>query len=101
MIEYNFRVNSVKDLVDVVNKYTTSEIMEFRQLIIYFYDEEVVIGFLRISSTGDAFLLYGEDAHINNLVDEIIPPRWMPYTNKEDMLLKAKIILAVLINFRS
>lgn len=101
LIEYNLRVDSIKRLLDIVNKYTTSETMEFKQLSIYFYDEEEVIGFLRISNKRCSFLLYGEDAEIDELINEIIPPKWMPYTNKEDIILKAKIIFAVLINFRS
>jgi len=101
LIVNNFRVDSIKRLLDIVNKYTTSEIMEFTQLSIYFYDEEEVIGFLRINKIKGEFLLYGEDAEIDELINEIIPPKWTPYTNKEDIVLKAKIIFAVLINFRS
>jgi len=101
LIVNNFRVDSIKRLLDIVNKYTTSEIMEFTQLSIYFYDEEEVIGFLRINKIKGEFLLYGEDREIDNLVDKTIPPKWMPYTNKEDIILKVKIIFAVLINFRS
>lgn len=101
LIEYNLRVDSIKRLLDIVNKYTTSEIKEFKQHSIYFYDEEELIGFLRINKIEDKFLLYGEDREIDELIDKIILPKWMPYTNKEDIILKAKIIFAVLINFRS